>query len=79
MMKVVMQEKFLFADGIERTISLIKINTGYVTIVENRTDNKVFEPSLHFDQYLDDANVSYIFAKNTAQRVAKNIEKCSNG
>lgn len=73
-MEVVLQEKFLFANGIERTISLIKIDTGYVTIVENRVDNKVVEPSLHFDQYLDDANVSYIFAKNTAMGVAKLIE-----
>lgn len=63
---MVIQEKFLFADGIERTISLIKIDTGYITIVENRTDNKVFEPSMHFDQYLDDANVYYISEKNTA-------------
>lgn len=63
MMNVVMQEKFLFANGIERTISLIKIDTGYITIVENRTDNKVFEPSMHFDQYLDDANVYYISEK----------------
>lgn len=78
MMKVVMQEKFSFADGIERTISLIKINTGYVTIVENRTDVRVFEPSLHFDQYLDDANVSYILAKNTAMGVAKTIEECEH-
>ena len=77
-MEMVIQEKFLFADGIERTISLIKIDTGYITIVENRTDNKVIEPSLHFDQYLDDANVSYIFAKNTAQRVAKSIEECAH-
>ena len=75
---MVIQEKFLFANGIERTISLIKIDTGYITIVENRTDNKVIEPSLHFDQYLDDANVSYIFAKNTAQRVAKSIEECAH-
>lgn len=65
-MEMVIQEKFLFADGIERTISLIKIDTGYITIVENRTDNKVFEPSMHFDQYLDDANVYYISEKNTA-------------
>lgn len=77
-MEMVIQEKFLFANGIERTISLIKIDTGYITIVENRTDNKVIEPSLHFDQYLDDANVSYIFAKNTAQRVAKSIEECAH-
>lgn len=77
-MEMVIQEKFLFANGIERTISLIKINTGYVTIVENRTDCKVFEPSLHFDQYLDDANVSYIIAKNTAMGVAKTIEECEH-
>lgn len=75
MMEVVTQEKFLFANGIERTVSLIKINTGYVTIIENKADNKVFIPSLRFDQYLDDANVSYIFAKNTAMRVAKLIEE----
>lgn len=77
-MEMVIQEKFLFANGIERTISLIKIDTGYITIVENRTDNKVIEPSLHFDQYLDDANVSYILAKNTAMGVAKIIEECEH-
>ena len=77
-MEMVIQEKFLFADGIERTISLIKIDTGYITIVENRTDNKVIEPSLHFDQYLDDANVSYKKKKNTAMGVAKIIEECEH-
>lgn len=77
-MEMVIQEKFLFANGIERTISLIKIDTGYITIVENRADDRVFEPSLHFDQYLDDANVSYIFAKNTAMGVAKAIEECEH-
>lgn len=73
-MEVVLSEKFLLANGIERTISLVKIDTGYVTIIENKKHNRVVEPSFHFERYLDDANVYYIFAKNDALGMAETTE-----